>query len=188
MTTTEPAQRSTQTRQTLVLDRGYQPISVVTWEDAVTLLHTDKAVLVEEYTDAVVRSAYLTIRVPAVIALKNAVHLERKPVKFSRVNIYGRDDYRCQYCGDKFKTNELTYDHVVPRSQGGRTTWTNIASACHDCNGAKGGRTPEQAKMRLLKKPVEPVEVPALVLRLSRESAPEAWRDYMYWSASLDQD
>ncbi len=173
--------------QTLVLDQSYEPVQVVPWQDAITLLFTDKAEVIEEY-DGELRSTYLVIKIPAVIRLKNKIARRKKPVKFSRVNIYGRDGYRCQYCGEKFRMSELTYDHVLPRSQGGKTTWTNIVSACHDCNGKKAGRTPEQARMKLLKKPVQPVDVPSMVIRLSRESAPAAWRDYLYWTNELEND
>ncbi len=81
---------------------------------------------------------------------------------------------------------ELTYDHVVPRSQGGKTVWDNIVTACQECNGRKAGRTPEQAGMRLLKKPVQPVDVPAVTLRLSRASTPDEWRSFLYWTGELE--
>lgn len=172
--------------QTLVLDVGMQPVEVVPWWQAITLLFTKKAEVVEEY-DREARSAYLIVKVPAVVRLLHKIKRIKKPVKFSRVNIYARDDFRCQYCGEKCKMNELTYDHVVPRSQGGKTEWTNIVSCCSGCNGYKAGRTPAQAKMKLRKQPVLPVAVPALVLQVSRENAPAAWRDYMYWTNELDQ-
>lgn len=173
--------------QTLVLDMGFQPVGIVPWQQAITLLFSDKAEIVEEY-DGEVRSAYLVIKIPAVIRLLNKICRRSKPVKFSRVNIYARDDYRCQYCSRKCSMAELTYDHVVPKSQGGKTTWTNIVSACEACNGRKAGRTPEQARMRLLKKPVEPTATPSLVIRVSHSSAPEAWRDYLYWTGELDSE
>jgi 5-methylcytosine-specific restriction endonuclease McrA len=172
---------------TLMLDQGYAPVGVIPWQRAIQLLFLGKVEVVEEY-DEEVRSTKLVIKIPAVVRLVRAFRRHRKPVKFSRVNIYGRDDYRCQYCGDKCTMNELTYDHVVPRSQGGKTTWTNIVSACEACNSKKAGRTPEQAKMRLLKKPIQPVDIPAVVLEVSRKNVPDAWRDYLYWTGSLDQD
>jgi hypothetical protein len=84
--------------------------------------------------------------------------------------------------------SELTYDHVVPRAQGGKTTWTNIVSCCVKCNSKKAGRTPEQAKMKLLKKPVQPKAIPAVFIQLSRKNVPDAWRDYLYWSGALEKD
>jgi 5-methylcytosine-specific restriction endonuclease McrA len=170
--------------QTLVLDQSYQPIDIIPWARAVTMWFEQKVEIIAEY-DGFVRSSLLVIKVPAVVRLLNKLRLKRKPVKFSRVNIYARDGYKCQYCGHKFKMYDLTYDHVIPRSQGGTTTWTNIVSACSDCNSDKAGRTPEQAKMKLLKKPVQPIDVPALMIHISRSSTPDQWRDYLYWTAEF---
>lgn len=157
------------------------------WQDAITAVFLGKAETIEEYDDEV-HSTFKVYKIPAVIRLLHKIRRHKKPVKFSRVNIYGRDEYRCQYCGDRKKIGDLTYDHVLPRSQGGKTTWTNIASACDDCNSRKGGRTPAQAGMRLLKQPVQPASTPVFVVQVSRESAPAAWRDYLYWAGELDQD
>jgi 5-methylcytosine-specific restriction endonuclease McrA len=173
--------------QTLVLDQGYRPIEIVHWTRAVTLFFQGKAEIVSEY-DGFIRSTLLVIKIPAVVRLVRAFRRHKKPVKFSRVNIYGRDNYQCLYCGVKQTLGELTYDHVIPRSQGGKTTWTNIATACAECNGRKAGRTPEQAGMKLRKKPVQPVDLPAIVLSLSKESVPDAWRDFLYWTGDLDHD
>lgn len=171
---------------TLVLDQGYAPVDVVPWHRAITLLFLGKVEVVESYQRDVRCTTYV-IKVPAVVRLLRAIRRHRKPVKFSRVNVYGRDNYRCQYCGDKRPISELTYDHVLPRSHGGRTTWENIVTACTDCNGRKADRTPERAGMRLLKKPVQPASEPAIVVTISRASAPDAWRDYLYWTGELDQ-
>jgi 5-methylcytosine-specific restriction endonuclease McrA len=173
---------------TLVLSQGYEPIKIVSWQRAITLLFLGKVEVIEEY-DRNIKTTSLVIKIPAVVRLLNAFRRHKKPTKFSRVNIYGRDDYRCQYCGEKEKTiSELTYDHVVPRAQGGKTTWTNIVTCCSDCNGAKANRTPAQAGMRLLKAPVQPTAAPVLVVTVSRESMPDAWRDFLYWTGELDQD
>jgi 5-methylcytosine-specific restriction endonuclease McrA len=173
--------------QTLMLDQGYAPLGVIPWQRAIQMLSLGKCEVVEEY-DEEVRSQKLVIKIPAVVRLLRVFRKRRKPVKFSRVNVYGRDDYKCQYCGKKQTMGELTYDHVIPRSQGGKTTWDNIVTCCTDCNARKAGRTPEQAKMRLLKKPVQPVDVPSIVIEISRKSVPDAWRDYLYWTGSLDED
>lgn len=173
--------------QTLVLDQGYSPLKVVPWQRAVQLLFLNKVETIEEY-DQNIRSTYLVIKVPSVVRLLKGFRRHKKPVKFSRVNIYGRDGYACQYCGIKKPIGELTYDHVVPRTQGGKTTWTNIVTACSKCNAKKGGRTPEEAKMRLKKKPVQPKDMPAIVIALSRTSVPDAWRDYFYWTGELDHE
>ncbi len=173
--------------QTLVLNQGYEPVRICHWTEAVSLWWSAKAEIVEEYEDEV-RSTYLVIKIPAVIRLLKMFRRQKKAVKFSRVNVYGRDKYACQYCGERRPMGELTYDHVLPRSQGGKTTWNNIVTCCVDCNSKKAGRTPEQARMRLLKKPVQPTDTPAVVIQVSRESAPAAWRDYLYWTGELDSD
>ena len=173
--------------RTLLLSQGYEPIKVISWQRAITLLFLGKVEVVEEYTDDI-RSVTLVIKIPAVVRLLRAFRRHAKPVKFSRVNIYARDHYRCQYCGKKAGMPELTYDHVVPRSQGGRTDWTNIVTACYDCNRKKGGRTPKQAGMHLLSQPVQPNWVPAMTIRISTRSVPEAWQDYLYWTGELRED
>lgn len=172
--------------QTLVLDQGFQPLKIVHWTRAVSLWFQGKAEILSEY-DGFARSSILVIKVPAVVRLLRAFRRHKKPVKFSRVNIYGRDGYRCQYCGTKHSMGDLTYDHVLPRSQGGKTTWTNIVTACHACNSHKAGRTPEQAGMKLMKRPVQPVDVPAITLAISRDSAPDAWRSFLYWTGELEE-
>nr|HEX4318590.1 HNH endonuclease [Kofleriaceae bacterium] len=122
------------------------------------------------------------------VRLRKAFRRHVKPVKFSRVNIYARDRYRCQYCGQTCTTNELTYDHVVPRSRGGRTTWENIVAACYVCNRRKANRTPAEAGMKLLAQPVRPTWMPAVQIRVSAQSMPDAWRDYVYWTGQIDGD
>lgn len=175
------------THQTLVLSQGFEPIKIVSWQRAITLLFLGKVEVVEEY-DRDIKTTSLVIKIPSVVRLLNAFRRHRKPTKFSRVNIYGRDGYRCMYCGKKHAIDDLTYDHVVPRSQGGKTTWDNIVTACVRCNSRKAGRTPEQAGMTLIKRPVQPVSAPTVMVTLSRESAPDAWRDYLYWTGSLDSE
>jgi 5-methylcytosine-specific restriction endonuclease McrA len=109
----------------------------------------------------------------------------KTPVKFSRQNIYARDKYRCQYCGAKFGPEELTYDHVVPRSRGGKTKWDNIVTCCIRCNRKKGGRTPAEARMRLIRKPSQPTWLPALRITIGFKEVPNSWRDYLYWNVEL---
>jgi 5-methylcytosine-specific restriction endonuclease McrA len=171
----------------LVLSQGYEPVKIVSWQRAITLLFLGKVEVIEEY-DHDIKCTSMLIKIPAVVRLLNAFRRHRKPVKFSRVNIYGRDDYRCQFCGVKKSINELTYDHVVPRAQGGKTNWTNIVTACSNCNARKGNRTPEKAGMKLRKQPVQPTATPTLVVAVSKESMPDAWRDYCYWTGELEQD
>lgn len=171
--------------QTLMLDPGFEPLKVIPWQRALRLLTLGKVEVVEEY-DREVRTSMLVIKVPAVVRLLRAFRRVRKPVKFSRVNIYGRDRYRCQYCGEKRPTEDLTYDHVLPRSRGGKTTWDNIATCCSACNRRKANRTPDEAGMRLLRQPIQPTSAPVVTITISRASVPEAWRDYLYWTGELD--
>jgi len=174
------------THRTLVLSQGFEPVKIVSWQRALTLLFLGKVEVIEEY-DRDVKTTSIVIKIPAVVRLLNAFRRHKKPVKFSRINIYGRDKYTCQYCGMKKLIGELTYDHVVPRAQGGKTEWTNIATCCEACNGKKANRTPVQAGMRLLSTPVRPIAAPVLVVAMSSSSMPDAWRDYLYWTAELDE-
>lgn len=173
------------TTQTLMLSQGYEPIKVVSWQRAITLLSLGKVEVIEEY-DREVRSTSIVIKVPAVVRLLNAFRRHKKPVRFSRINIYGRDRFRCQYCGNKITMGTGTYDHVVPKTQGGRTSWTNIVTACEPCNSRKGGRTPVQASMRLRTRPIQPKWVPVMAVQVSQTSAPDAWRDYLYWTGEIE--
>ena len=171
---------------TLLLNQGFEPIKVISWQRAISLLFLGKVEVIEEYEQDV-RSVSLIIKVPAVVRLLRAFRRHSRPVKFSRVNIYARDNYKCQYCSRKASISDLTYDHVVPRSKGGPTEWTNIVTCCYLCNRKKGGRTPDEAGMRLLAKPTQPNWVPAVAIRISLRSVPDAWQDYLYWTGELDR-
>ena len=173
--------------QTLLLTQSYEPLQVIGWQRAITLLALDKVDVVEEY-DAEIRAVSIVVRVPAVVRLRKAFRRFAKPVKFSRVNIYARDGYRCQYCGQTCTISELTYDHVIPRSRGGRTCWENIVSACYACNRRKANRTPAEAGMKLLSVPKRPTWMPAVQIRVSTKSVPDAWRDYVYWTGEVDSE
>ena len=173
--------------RTLLLTQGYEPIQIISWQRAITLLALDKVEVVEEY-DAAIRAASIMLRVPAVVRLRKLFHRAPKPVKFSRVNIYARDSYRCQYCGMTCGVDELTYDHVVPRSKGGRTVWANVVTACAACNLFKGNRLPQQSGMYPRTRPVRPT---TYMLQQNGRAFPpnylhHSWRDYLYWDTELD--
>jgi 5-methylcytosine-specific restriction endonuclease McrA len=170
---------------TLLLSQGYEPIKVISWQRAITLLFLGKVEVLKEYENDL-HSVSVVIKIPAVVRLLRSFRRHARPVKFSRVNIYARDHYRCQYCGKKANLSDLTYDHVVPRSQGGLTDWTNIVTCCYLCNRKKGGRTPREAGMVLLGQPAQPNWVPAVAIQISMRSIPEAWRDYLYWTGELE--
>jgi len=134
-----------------------------------------------------VRCVKFELAVPRIIRLLFYDRLPRQPVKFNRRNIYARDGNRCQYCGRKFPTNELSLDHVVPRSRGGDTAWSNIVCCCVDCNVRKGGRVPNEAHMRLIAEPTKPKRSPVITLRLSSEKY-ASWRQFLdaaYWNVEL---
>jgi 5-methylcytosine-specific restriction endonuclease McrA len=173
--------------QTLVLNATYEPIKVVGWQRAVTLICLGKVEVVAEY-DAEVRSVTMSFKLPSVIRLLKYVRSRQHAaaVPFTRVNIYRRDGFRCQYCGVEFGTEELTYDHVVPSSQGGKKTWENITTACLPCNRRKDNRTPEEAGMRLLSVPRRPKPSPVFRVTLSMRRTPDAWRSWLYWNAELE--
>jgi 5-methylcytosine-specific restriction endonuclease McrA len=134
-----------------------------------------------------VRTASTEIQVPRVIRLLTFDKLPKQTVKFNRRNIFARDNNQCQYCGKKFPTTELSLDHVVPRSQGGQSTWENIVCACVNCNVRKGGRTPKEAHMTLIRKPEKPKRSPLLNLKMSHRKY-QSWRTFLdnaYWSVEL---
>jgi 5-methylcytosine-specific restriction endonuclease McrA len=134
-----------------------------------------------------VRTVNSEIQVPRVIRLVGYDKLPKQTVKFNRRNIFARDNNQCQYCGRKFPTSELSLDHVLPRSQGGQSTWDNIVCACVNCNVRKGGRTPKEAHMSLIRKPEKPKRSPLLNLKLTHRKY-QSWRTFLenaYWSVEL---
>ncbi|MCK6457905.1 MAG: HNH endonuclease [Phycisphaerae bacterium] len=134
-----------------------------------------------------IRTVRFDIAVPRIVRLSFYDRLPRQEVKFNRRNIYARDGNRCQYCGRKFATTELSLDHVIPRSQGGQSTWENVVCCCLRCNIRKGGRTPEEARMHLLAVPRRPHRNPVLSIKLSdgRYSSWKQFLDHAYWSVEL---
>ncbi len=134
-----------------------------------------------------VRTPQLQIAVPKIIRLFGYDRLPRQEVKLNRRNLYARDGSHCQYCGKTFPTRELTIDHVVPRVLGGNHSWTNLVCACVRCNARKGGRTPSQANMYLIRKPVKPRRNPTITLRLgeARYRSWKAFLDEAYWTVEL---
>ncbi len=175
--------------QTLLLNVTYEPLKVVDWQRAMCLLFQGRVEVLAEH-DIEKRAVTFTFKVPSVIRLLRFVKIgrrDREHVPFSRANIFARDGYACQYCGDATKPlDELTYDHVIPASKGGRRTWDNIVTACIDCNRAKDDRTPEQAKMPLLRKPKKPKPSPLMRIGVGIRNAPKSWLDYLYWNIELE--
>jgi 5-methylcytosine-specific restriction endonuclease McrA len=134
-----------------------------------------------------IRTPRLEIAVPKIIRLLGYDRFPKQQIKLNRRNLYARDGNRCQYCGKHFATKELTLDHVLPRVQGGEHTWENLVCACVRCNARKGGRTPQQAHMHLIRRPVRPKRNPSVMLRLgsAKYQSWKAFLDEAYWTVEL---
>jgi 5-methylcytosine-specific restriction endonuclease McrA len=169
---------------TLLLNSTFEPLKVVNWRKAVTMVMLNKVEVVEEY-GRIIRGVSFALRLPAVIRLNRFIKRRTPVVKFSRENLYVRDRGKCQYCGTFFEQKELTYDHVIPRSRGGQTEWTNVVTCCTTCNFKKGGRTPEEAGMSLIRKPKAPIWIPLLAINLGIEETPDLWKNYLYLNLRL---
>lgn len=142
-------------KKTVILNCSCEPLRRVSWQKAVTLVFLDKVEIISSH-DEVIHSPSMQMQIPSIVRLKKQVQWRWEATKFSRSNIFKRDKYRCQYCGDKLNCGELTFDHVIPKCQGGKTEWTNIVTACKPCNQNKGDKTPQQANMILLNIPNQP--------------------------------
>ncbi len=160
----------------LVLNATYEPLSVVSAQRAIHLLLSQRAETIEA-SEQVIRSAAMSVPVPLVIRLLHYVRVPRNlPLPLSRRALLLRDEFTCQYCGAQPGREHLTIDHVVPRSRGGRTEWENVVIACEDCNRRKGNRTPEEAGMKLRRKPYRPR---FWVMALLTMAGNEVWRKYL---------
>ena len=165
---------------------SYFPLSLWSWQDAVRAVFRERVNIVAEY-DRTVRSPTFEMRLPSVISLKDYVHLDRRPA-FTRFNVFLRDRFVCQYCAEPFASELLTFDHVLPRSRGGRTTWANVVTACQDCNLQKGDRLLQHSGMQLLQKPEQPS---TFQLQEHGRAFPpnflhESWSDFLYWDSELE--
>ena len=175
----------------LVLNADYQPLSyfplsVWNWQDTVRAIFLDRVAVVSHY-DRYIHSPGMEFQLPSVVALKEYIPQNRRP-PFTRFNVFLRDRFACQYCHGPFPAQELTFDHLVPRSRGGKTCWTNIVTACNRCNLRKGNRLPKECGMQPALRPVIPT---AHELRVNGRSFPpnylhESWRDYLYWDVELE--
>ncbi len=165
---------------TLMLLPWMAPHKVISWQRAIVLSFLGKVEVVAEY-DEVVRSPSVSLRAPAVVRMHKAHVPHHGVIRFCRANVFRRDGWRCQYCGEVLPASELTFDHVLPRSQGGRTDWENIVTCCRPCNDEKRDRTPDEAEMKLLRRPVKPKWLPPanMGLHLDKGKTPEPWRAFM---------
>lgn len=166
---------------------SYFPLSIWPWQDAVKAIFRGSVTVISEY-DRAVHSPQMEMQLPSVLALKEYVTISRSPA-FTRFNVFLRDKWTCQYCGSKFKTHELTFDHVTPRSKGGRTSWDNIVSACQSCNRKKGNMMPRDINMHPLIKPQQPsvYELQDRGRTFPPNFLHESWNDFLYWDSELDE-
>ncbi len=162
---------------------SYYPLSLWPWQEAVKAAWLERVDIVAEY-DEVVRSPSTEIRIPSVVVLKDYVKPQKR-VAFTRFNLFLRDEFRCQYCGAR---GELTFDHVVPRSAGGVTSWQNVVAACSPCNLKKGSKPLHRTGLSLRKPPRQPAAEE--LMNMGRKFPPnhlhESWMDFLYWDAELE--
>lgn len=196
------------TSPVLVLNRYFVPITVTSVKRAFVMLYGGVAKAVggnyetfdfESWSqisamkeDDAIRTVSRMIRIPRVIVLLRYDRMLRKEVKFNRINIFRRDGDSCQYCRERFPRSELTIDHIIPRSLGGKSTWENVVCSCTDCNRKKGGRSPEGAKMRLINKPKRPLWSPLsnISVRAIRYKEWEPFLSFVdasYWNVELEE-
>jgi 5-methylcytosine-specific restriction endonuclease McrA len=188
--------------QTLILNQHYRAHEVIDWKDAVTRMFSGKVEVLVQYDEVLAHidrqtlktfpdlkralrqvigtdAEELTIKVPAVAVLRRKISATKTGVKFSKINVCLRDDFSCQFCGKKLPMSQLNYDHVVPRSRGGRTVWENIVMSCLPCNDKKRNRTPEEAGMRLLSVPVRPKVLPMNEPYIDPNRIPPEWEGFI---------
>ena len=165
---------------------SYFPLSVWSWQDAIKAVFLGRVQVIDEY-EREIHSPGFSMRIPSVIALKEYIAASKQPA-FTRFNVFLRDRFTCQYCDNRFSTHNLTFDHVVPRSKGGRTNWYNVVTACGGCNLIKGNHLCHEIKMF----PINPPHAPSsFELQDHGRAFPpnylhESWRDYLYWDSELE--
>ena len=165
---------------------SYFPLSLWSWQDSVKAVFLSRVNVVSEY-EQTVHSPNLEMCLPSVISLKDYVPTTRKPA-FTRFNVFLRDSFECQYCGINLPTEDLTFDHVIPRSRGGDTRWTNVVTACSPCNLRKGNKMPKKSGVYPLRKPQQPT---TYKLQENGRAFPpnhlhHSWRDFLYWDTELE--
>jgi 5-methylcytosine-specific restriction endonuclease McrA len=166
---------------------SYYPLSLLSWQETIKAVFLDR-VNILAYYDETVGSPSMRFQLPSVIALKEYYAPKLKPA-FSRFNVFLRDDFTCQYTGKKVPVSDLTFDHVIPRSRGGKTCWENIVTASRDANTRKGSKLPKECGMFPLHAPREPTsyELHELGRKYQPRFLHETWHDYLYWDSELDR-
>lgn len=165
--------------RSLLLNSSYEPMRIVSWQKALVLWFQGKVEILE-YHSEFARSVQNKFQLPSVLRLKQYVRPRgSRAVRFCRENVYIRDAYTCQYCARKYPVKQLTLDHVVPASHNGPKSWTNVVTACRDCNQKKANRTPRTANMPLLSEPRAPSWLPTLELEIGEDHVPPDWSQYL---------
>jgi 5-methylcytosine-specific restriction endonuclease McrA len=183
-------------RKVLLIDAAMQPIAVVPLKAALIKLYSSeerkrsdvwfaKPSVIAYSEDGALIGVRGDIPVPSIIQLGRVVPRHKQRIRFCRKSVFARDQFNCCYCGCEFKSEHLTYEHVVPRAQGGKTCWENVVTACVGCNQKKANRTPEQAGMKLLSKPVRPTYVMQVKARIDYKQMPPEWAHY--WTVALEK-
>lgn len=165
--------------RTLLLNYSYESLQFISLRKALKLVVKDKVEILSNWDDDL-RFGRGTMKYPSIVRLKYYVPRHIKRRRYNRVGVFKRDKYTCQYCSNVFRAGELTIDHVVPKKNGGATSWTNCVTSCYSCNNVKADRTPKQANMKLLRKPV----APAMTIRHEYNSMTNVhpdWKTYIYY-------
>ena len=165
---------------------SYYPLSLCSWQDAIKAVFLDRVNVVSEYNQ-IVRSPSVRFKLPSVVSLKDYIPLPEKAA-FTRFNVFLRDKFLCQYCHKNFKVEELTFDHVVPRSRGGKTTWGNVVTSCRICNTQKGSKTLKRIGLKLQKEPHTPnnFELKEIGRMFPPNFLHQSWNDFLYWDSELE--
>ena len=165
---------------------SYFPLSTWTWQDSVKAVFLDRVSVLSEYEQEV-HSPSFTMRLPSVIALRDYIPSARSPA-FTRFNVFLRDSFTCQYCNGRRVTQELTFDHVIPRAKGGRTSWENVVTACGPCNLRKGSKMPRECGMIPQLEPRRPTgyELQERGRHFPPNYLHASWRDFLYWDSELE--
>ena len=181
-----PSALSLDSSPALILNADYRPLSYFplslwSWQESVKAVFRGSVTVLSEY-DRVIHSPSQEFKLPSVLALKEYMPLSQKPA-FTRFNVFLRDGWRCQYCSGQFKTAQLTFDHVIPRSRGGRTSWDKIVAACKPCNTKKGAKMPHECHVHPLRAPRLPsiYELQETGRKFLPNFIHESWGDFLYW-------
>lgn len=166
---------------TLLLSSSYEPLATISWQEAVVKWSLGKVEIIEEYENRFIRSTSLVLKIPSVARLIHTFRRPKQKIRFSKYNVHARDNWKCQYCGEELNAKDLTIDHIIPRSKGGRTIWENVVSCCKECNKKKSNKSLRESKMKLRSQPVEPDWIPLVRVRIKQMEVPEAWLPYVWF-------